>query len=145
MKVGWDLRIGLNRHLTAWKCLDDPSLGDFSMGMVPHCNDPDFRPKKTHNLCILIHTTLLFSFLNWFLLNSNKHLQTFSNVIISKNLFNFFKQNQFEHHIYWSHLEPFVLNLGTLPIHILFQTCKQFIFQYTKSFQIQNHFFKIFV
>ncbi|KAL7243992.1 hypothetical protein ACSBR1_016253 [Camellia fascicularis] len=30
MKLGWDLKIGLDRYLTSWKSADDPSLGDFS-------------------------------------------------------------------------------------------------------------------
>ncbi|KAI9079144.1 hypothetical protein K1719_038870 [Acacia pycnantha] len=34
MKVGWDLRIGLNRRYTAWKNWDDPSFGDFSAEIV---------------------------------------------------------------------------------------------------------------
>lgn len=29
MKLGWDLRSGLNRRLTSWKSWDDPSSGDF--------------------------------------------------------------------------------------------------------------------
>ncbi|CAK9186708.1 unnamed protein product [Ilex paraguariensis] len=33
MKLGWDLRIGLNRYLTSWKSADDPSPGDFSYGI----------------------------------------------------------------------------------------------------------------
>ncbi|GKV42590.1 hypothetical protein SLEP1_g49973 [Rubroshorea leprosula] len=31
MKLGWDLRIGLNRRLSAWKNSDDPSPGDFTL------------------------------------------------------------------------------------------------------------------
>ncbi|XP_027353641.1 G-type lectin S-receptor-like serine/threonine-protein kinase At4g27290 isoform X2 [Abrus precatorius] len=34
MKLGWDLKTGLNRRLTAWKNWDDPSSGDFSWGIV---------------------------------------------------------------------------------------------------------------
>ncbi|KAE9617913.1 hypothetical protein Lal_00037981 [Lupinus albus] len=34
MKVGWDLKKGLNRRLTAWKSWDDPSPGEFSCGIV---------------------------------------------------------------------------------------------------------------
>ncbi|GLT57836.1 hypothetical protein SLA2020_307810 [Shorea laevis] len=30
MKLGWDLRTHLNRHLSAWKNSDDPSPGDFT-------------------------------------------------------------------------------------------------------------------
>ncbi|XP_010057699.2 G-type lectin S-receptor-like serine/threonine-protein kinase At4g27290 [Eucalyptus grandis] len=30
MKLGWDLRIGLNRYLTSWRDLDDPSTGDIT-------------------------------------------------------------------------------------------------------------------
>ncbi|KAK1257123.1 G-type lectin S-receptor-like serine/threonine-protein kinase [Acorus gramineus] len=29
MKFGWDLRTGLNRYLTSWKSVDDPSPGDY--------------------------------------------------------------------------------------------------------------------
>ena len=32
MKVGWNLKTGLQRKLTSWKSADDPSLGDFSYG-----------------------------------------------------------------------------------------------------------------
>ncbi|XP_060676062.1 G-type lectin S-receptor-like serine/threonine-protein kinase At4g27290 [Ziziphus jujuba] len=28
MKVGWDFKSGLERHITAWKSADDPSIGD---------------------------------------------------------------------------------------------------------------------
>ncbi|KAK7405143.1 hypothetical protein VNO78_06341 [Psophocarpus tetragonolobus] len=34
MKIGWNLKTGLNRRLTAWKNWDDPSPGDFTWGMV---------------------------------------------------------------------------------------------------------------
>ncbi|KAL2504342.1 Receptor-like serine/threonine-protein kinase SD1-8 [Abeliophyllum distichum] len=30
MKLGWDLKTGLNRYLTSWKNGDDPGTGDFS-------------------------------------------------------------------------------------------------------------------
>ncbi|KAG8385668.1 hypothetical protein BUALT_Bualt03G0069100 [Buddleja alternifolia] len=30
MKLGWDSKKGLNRYITSWKNLDDPSSGDFS-------------------------------------------------------------------------------------------------------------------
>lgn len=33
MKIGWDLRRGLNRGLSAWKNGNDPSPGDFTWGM----------------------------------------------------------------------------------------------------------------
>ncbi|XP_024021181.1 G-type lectin S-receptor-like serine/threonine-protein kinase At4g27290 [Morus notabilis] len=32
MKMGWDLRIGLKRRLSAWKSWDDPCPGDFTYG-----------------------------------------------------------------------------------------------------------------
>ncbi|CAL5344763.1 unnamed protein product [Camellia sinensis] len=32
MKLGWDLKVGLDRYLTSWKSADDPSSGDFSYG-----------------------------------------------------------------------------------------------------------------
>ncbi|XP_027354350.1 G-type lectin S-receptor-like serine/threonine-protein kinase At4g27290 [Abrus precatorius] len=34
MKLGWDLKTGLNRRITSWKNWDDPSPGDFSWGIV---------------------------------------------------------------------------------------------------------------
>ncbi|GMN64982.1 hypothetical protein TIFTF001_034051 [Ficus carica] len=33
MKLGWDLKSGLKRHLSAWKNWDDPSPGDFTQGI----------------------------------------------------------------------------------------------------------------
>ncbi|XP_028800711.1 G-type lectin S-receptor-like serine/threonine-protein kinase At4g27290 [Neltuma alba] len=33
MKIGWDLKNGLNRRLTAWKSPEDPASGDFSWGI----------------------------------------------------------------------------------------------------------------
>ncbi|RZC83639.1 hypothetical protein C5167_046432 [Papaver somniferum] len=33
MKFGWDLKIGLNRYLTSWKNVNDPSIGDYSYGV----------------------------------------------------------------------------------------------------------------
>ena len=33
MKLGWDLRIGLNRYLSAWKDTDDPCPGDLNYGL----------------------------------------------------------------------------------------------------------------
>ncbi|XWS10962.1 hypothetical protein CRYUN_Cryun38cG0043400 [Craigia yunnanensis] len=40
MKIGWDLRTGLNRHLSAWKSSDDPSPGDYTAGIELY-NYPD--------------------------------------------------------------------------------------------------------
>ncbi|XP_061338592.1 G-type lectin S-receptor-like serine/threonine-protein kinase At4g27290 isoform X2 [Gastrolobium bilobum] len=34
MKLGWNLKTGLNRRFTAWKNWDDPSTGDFTWGIV---------------------------------------------------------------------------------------------------------------
>uniref|UniRef100_A0A2N9H1C2 non-specific serine/threonine protein kinase n=1 Tax=Fagus sylvatica TaxID=28930 RepID=A0A2N9H1C2_FAGSY len=34
MKLGWDLRKGLNRCITSWKNPDDPSPGDFTYGIA---------------------------------------------------------------------------------------------------------------
>nr|XP_023912662.1 G-type lectin S-receptor-like serine/threonine-protein kinase At4g27290 isoform X1 [Quercus suber] len=45
MKLGWDLRTGLNRQLSAWKSSDDPSPGDLSWGIELH-NYPEFVMKK---------------------------------------------------------------------------------------------------
>ncbi|KAL3740469.1 hypothetical protein ACJRO7_021711 [Eucalyptus globulus] len=33
MKHGWDLRMGLDRHMTSWKSAEDPSTGDFTYGV----------------------------------------------------------------------------------------------------------------
>ncbi|PON40091.1 S-locus glycoprotein [Trema orientale] len=33
MKLGWDLRTGLNRNITSWKSSTDPSTGDFSFDL----------------------------------------------------------------------------------------------------------------
>ena len=33
MKLGWDLKIGLERYLTSWRSADDPSRGDFTYRM----------------------------------------------------------------------------------------------------------------
>ncbi|XP_061337978.1 G-type lectin S-receptor-like serine/threonine-protein kinase At4g27290 isoform X2 [Gastrolobium bilobum] len=34
MKIGWNMKTGLNRYLSAWKNWDDPSPGDFTWGLV---------------------------------------------------------------------------------------------------------------
>ncbi|KAK4255703.1 hypothetical protein QN277_008668 [Acacia crassicarpa] len=36
MKLGWDLRTGLNRRIIAWKNWDDPSPGDFTGQLMVH-------------------------------------------------------------------------------------------------------------
>ncbi|XP_060675131.1 G-type lectin S-receptor-like serine/threonine-protein kinase At4g27290 [Ziziphus jujuba] len=36
MKLGWDLRTGLERRLVSWKSPDDPSPGDFAWGITLH-------------------------------------------------------------------------------------------------------------
>uniref|UniRef100_A0A5B7BKI8 Putative G-type lectin S-receptor-like serine/threonine-protein kinase SD1-1 n=1 Tax=Davidia involucrata TaxID=16924 RepID=A0A5B7BKI8_DAVIN len=36
MKLGWNLRTGLNRYLTSWESTDDPSPGSFSYGIELH-------------------------------------------------------------------------------------------------------------
>jgi hypothetical protein len=38
MKLGWDLRTGLDRRLSAWKNRADPSPGDFTWGIELHDN-----------------------------------------------------------------------------------------------------------
>ncbi|RZB75783.1 G-type lectin S-receptor-like serine/threonine-protein kinase isoform A [Glycine soja] len=40
MKLGWDLKKGLNWFLTAWKNWDDPSPGDFTRSTL-HTNNPE--------------------------------------------------------------------------------------------------------
>lgn len=36
MKLGWDLRSGINRRLSSWRNLDDPSPGELSTGIELH-------------------------------------------------------------------------------------------------------------
>ncbi|KAL0014464.1 hypothetical protein SO802_001533 [Lithocarpus litseifolius] len=45
MKLGWDLRTGLERRLTAWRSPDDPSPGELSWGIELH-NYPEIVMKK---------------------------------------------------------------------------------------------------
>ena len=45
MKLGWDLRIGLERRLTAWRSPDDPSPGELTWGFELH-NYPELVLKK---------------------------------------------------------------------------------------------------
>ncbi|KAK4604635.1 hypothetical protein RGQ29_012915 [Quercus rubra] len=45
MKLGWDLRTGLERRLTAWKSPDDPSPGEMSYG-IEHLNYPELVMKN---------------------------------------------------------------------------------------------------
>ncbi|KAF7822814.1 G-type lectin S-receptor-like serine/threonine-protein kinase [Senna tora] len=45
MKLGWDLRIGLNRPIIAWKSPEDPSPGDFSLSLDLN-NYPEFYLRK---------------------------------------------------------------------------------------------------
>ncbi|KAM3704437.1 hypothetical protein ACB098_03G003100 [Castanea mollissima] len=45
MKLGWDLRTGLERRLTDWKTLDDPSPGEMSWGIELH-NFPELFMMK---------------------------------------------------------------------------------------------------
>ncbi|KAM3757935.1 hypothetical protein ACB098_01G004400 [Castanea mollissima] len=45
MKIGWDLKTGLERRLSAWKSPDDPSPGELSMGVELH-NYPEIVAKK---------------------------------------------------------------------------------------------------
>ena len=48
MKVGWDLRTGLKRRLTAWKSPDDPSPGKLGWGIELH-EYPEIVMKKGSN------------------------------------------------------------------------------------------------
>ena len=48
MKVGWDLRTGLERRLTAWKSPDDPSPGELSWGIELH-DYPEIVMKKGYD------------------------------------------------------------------------------------------------
>ena len=45
MKLRWDLRTGLDRHLSAWKSSDDPSPGNLTWGIELH-NYPELVLKK---------------------------------------------------------------------------------------------------
>ncbi|XP_030945217.1 G-type lectin S-receptor-like serine/threonine-protein kinase At4g27290 [Quercus lobata] len=45
MKLGWDLKTGLERRISAWKSPDDPSPGELSAGVELH-NYPDIFIKK---------------------------------------------------------------------------------------------------
>nr|KYP44598.1 Putative serine/threonine-protein kinase receptor [Cajanus cajan] len=45
MKLGWDLRTGLERKLTSWTSPDDPSLGNFSWGLMLY-SYPEFYVMK---------------------------------------------------------------------------------------------------
>ncbi|KAK4599047.1 hypothetical protein RGQ29_009218 [Quercus rubra] len=45
MKLGWDLKTGLERRLSAWKSPDDPSPGELSWGVELH-NYPEIVAKK---------------------------------------------------------------------------------------------------
>ncbi|XP_022753196.1 G-type lectin S-receptor-like serine/threonine-protein kinase At4g27290 isoform X3 [Durio zibethinus] len=48
MKLGWDLRTGLDRRLSAWKNSDDPSPGDFTVGVELY-QYPDIVARKGSN------------------------------------------------------------------------------------------------
>ena len=45
LKLGWDLRTGLERRLTTWESPDDPAPGDLSLGLVLN-NYPEFMMMK---------------------------------------------------------------------------------------------------
>jgi hypothetical protein len=45
MKIGWDLRTGLERRISAWKSWDDPSPGELTCGIELH-NYPETVMKK---------------------------------------------------------------------------------------------------
>jgi hypothetical protein len=45
MKIGWDLRTGLERRISAWKSWDDPSPGELTWGIELH-NYPETVMKK---------------------------------------------------------------------------------------------------
>lgn len=62
MKIGWDLKSGLNRHITAWNNWDDPTLGNFTWEILLHNYVPtgslyawanrvfQGRPKERHSI-----------------------------------------------------------------------------------------------
>ncbi|GMN61964.1 hypothetical protein TIFTF001_031043 [Ficus carica] len=47
IKLGWDLKKGLNRHLTAWKNTDDPCPGDLSYELEPYAYPEVYIRKGT--------------------------------------------------------------------------------------------------
>nr|KYP44605.1 Putative serine/threonine-protein kinase receptor [Cajanus cajan] len=50
MKIGWDLRTGLERRLTSWKSSDDPSLGN-GYYVMNNCSYPDmYTLERTQKL-----------------------------------------------------------------------------------------------
>ncbi|XP_039171904.1 S-locus-specific glycoprotein S6-like [Eucalyptus grandis] len=53
MKLGWDLKTGLDRQLSTWKSPDDPSPGDFTWGMANR-NFPDVVAWKGPNKMALL-------------------------------------------------------------------------------------------
>ncbi|XP_060675112.1 G-type lectin S-receptor-like serine/threonine-protein kinase At4g27290 isoform X2 [Ziziphus jujuba] len=48
MKLGWDLKTGLDRRIVSWKSPDDPSPGDFSW-MIARYNYPEGQTWKASN------------------------------------------------------------------------------------------------
>ncbi|XP_039170271.1 G-type lectin S-receptor-like serine/threonine-protein kinase At4g27290 [Eucalyptus grandis] len=48
MKIGWDANSSLERHLTSWMSLDDPSPGDFTWGLE-RSNYPELVAWKGSN------------------------------------------------------------------------------------------------
>ncbi|KAI6704887.1 hypothetical protein NL676_007849 [Syzygium grande] len=46
MKLGWDLRTRLDRHMTSWKSAEDPSTGDFTYGVHLGGNIPQLVIRK---------------------------------------------------------------------------------------------------
>ena len=105
------------------------------------CNNWDFRPRKNAQpmyfepYCSPIFIPYSIP------IEPKQTLVAFPKQLF-QSLFSFFKQNIFKHRIYQPHHVSPICNSNTFPIRILFQTCKQFIFQYTQSFHKQNHFFK---
>uniref|UniRef100_A0A7N2M9Y9 Uncharacterized protein n=1 Tax=Quercus lobata TaxID=97700 RepID=A0A7N2M9Y9_QUELO len=52
MKLGYDIRTGFERRLTAWKSLDDPSPGELSYGIELHNYPyPEVVMKNGSNNC----------------------------------------------------------------------------------------------
>ncbi|GLT46504.1 hypothetical protein SLA2020_202510 [Shorea laevis] len=51
MKLGWDLRTGLNRQISAWKSPDDPCPGDLIFGVLPYNNPDTVLWKGSQRIC----------------------------------------------------------------------------------------------
>ncbi|KAI3912732.1 hypothetical protein MKW92_039044 [Papaver armeniacum] len=104
MKIGWDLKSGLNRHLTSWKNVNDPSLGDYSYGMditglpqivILNASTKQFRSGVWNGVVYtgLVGFKLIDIFRNINVINANEVTSAFENggndsSVITRDLFN---------------------------------------------------------